>query len=51
MTTTAIVVLAVLAALWLAAIIWLIDEVRLDYTPDYLDKTNDLTTVRRNQED
>jgi hypothetical protein len=35
--TTSIVVLAVLAALWIAAVIWLIDEVVLDYTPDYLD--------------
>lgn len=34
--TTAIITLAVLAALWIAAVIWLIDEVVLDYTPDYL---------------
>lgn len=36
-----IITLAVLAALWVAAVIWLIDEIVLDYTPDYL---NDNTT-------
>lgn len=36
MSTTTIIILAVLAALWIAAVIWLIDEVVLDYTPDYL---------------
>lgn len=41
MTTTMFITLAVLAALWVAAVIWLIDEVAFDYTPDYL---NDNTT-------
>lgn len=31
-----ILTLAVAAALWIAAVIWLIDEVVLDYQPDYL---------------
>lgn len=33
-----IVVLAILAALWVAAVIWLIDEIVLDYTPEYLEE-------------
>ena len=32
-----ILTLAVAAALWIAAVIWLIDEVVLDYQPDYLE--------------
>lgn len=29
------IALAIAAALWIAAVIWLIDEVVLDYQPDY----------------
>lgn len=36
--TMTIVVLAILAALWVAAVIWLIDEIVLDYTPEYLEE-------------
>ena len=39
--TMTIVVLAVLAALWVAAVIWLVDEVTFDYTPDYLNNDED----------
>lgn len=41
MHTTMFITLAVLAALWVAAVIWLIDEVAFDYTPDYLNDNND----------
>ena len=35
------ITLTIVAACWVAALIWVIDEVILDYRPDYLEDTDE----------